>query len=237
VNCRSCGSPIERPGDYCLVCDSANAAAVVVDADRDRATVTPVDGDEVLGTTTVTTVPEDGEAESVELRNFAGQIADQVRRKRAETVYATGDRAVLRSLRGQLHYDLYRVPADDPVGAALDGGSAPLDTVDAPPDEKVGGAHSTLIGGRSGRRAIRAVAGHPHVKKVIPGPIDAGGNGTDRGVRAKATRPDDNGNVRLLLRDGSSVQENRVVTTARDRGTGERVRADLNDVLAEADLQ
>jgi hypothetical protein len=56
-------------------------------------------------------------------------------------------------------------------------------------------------------------------------------------LRAKATRADDNGNVRLLVRDGSSVQENRVVTTAGDRDYGERVRTDLNDALAETQFR
>jgi hypothetical protein len=83
---------------------------------------------------------------------------------------------------------------------------------------------------------VGTVAEHPHVKKVIPGPIDASGRGSRTGLRAKVTRADDNGNVRLLLRDGSSVQENRVVTTAMDRETGERVREDLNGALAEAEL-
>jgi hypothetical protein len=50
------------------------------------------------------------------------------------------------------------------------------------------------------------------------------------------TRADEHGNVRLLLRDGSSVQENRVVTTAGDRDTGERVRDALNEALTEAEL-
>ncbi len=86
-------------------------------------------------------------------------------------------------------------------------------------------------------RAIHAVADHPHVKKVIPGPIDAGGTGSQSGLRAKVTRADDGGNVRMLIRDGSSVQENRVVTTARDREMGERIREDLNDVLADSEFQ
>jgi len=77
---------------------------------------------------------------------------------------------------------------------------------------------------------LETVAAHPHVKKVIPGPIDAGGSGSRTGVRAKATRADKHGNVRLLIRDGS-VQENRIVTTAGDRELGERVRADINDAL------
>jgi hypothetical protein len=75
------------------------------------------------------------------------------------------------------------------------------------------------------------------VKKVVPGPIEAGGMSSRKGLRAKVTRADGNGNVRLLLRDGSSVQENRVVTTAMDRETGERVREDLNAALRDEALQ
>jgi hypothetical protein len=244
VYCRSCGAALEQPGDYCLVCRSANADGVVLDLDRDRAEVTPLLGDEPIASTVVTTVPEDGSVAGVdeanprsELRAFAGRIADEVRRRRPEQVYAAGDREVLRAVRADLHHDLLRVAAEQPVAAAVDGDEGPLETVDTPPREKIGGSHSTLIGGRDGRRAIRTVAGHPHVKKVVPGPIDAGGTGSQAGLRAKATRPDDNGNVRLLLRDGSSVQENRVVTTARDLETGERVRADLQTALSEADLR
>jgi hypothetical protein len=239
MDCRQCASPLERPGDYCLVCRTPNADAVVLDIDRDRATVTMLDEESVVATTTITTSPEDGEETGVvELRNFAGRIADEVRRKRPEEVFAAGHREVLRSTREQLHHEFYRVDEDEPVQAVLDRqGTAALEVVDVAPGEKIGGTHSTLIGGRSGRRAVQTVAGHPHVKKIIPGPIDAGGKGSQSGLRAKATRSDGNGNVRLLIRNGSSVQENRVVTTARDRDTGERVREDLNDALAEADLQ
>jgi hypothetical protein len=238
MECRQCATGLERPGDYCLVCRTPNADAVVVAAARDRATLTMLDEETPVGETTVTTIPEDGDAGIVELRNFAGRIADEVRRKRPETVYVAGDRDVITELRGDLHHEFYRVPDDDPVGAALDrrGGRSP-EVVDAAPSEKIGGRHSTLIGGRDGRRAVQAVAAHPHVKKLVPGPIDAGGNSSRASVRAKATRADDNGNVRLLLRDGSSVQENRVVTTAMDRETGERVRADLNEALDDADLR
>ncbi|USZ69186.1 DUF2103 domain-containing protein [Halorussus salilacus] len=239
MECRQCASPLERPGDYCLVCRTPNADAVVLDLERDRATLTMLDDETVVGETVVTTTPEDGdESGVVELRNFAGRIADEVRRKRPEEVYAGGDREVLRATRGQLRYSFYRVTDDDPVAAVQSRrGDRALEVVDAPVAEKLGGSHSTLIGGRSGRNVIQTVAGHPHVKKIIPGPIDAGGSGSRTGVRAKATRADENGNVRLLLRDGSSVQENRVVTTAMDREMGERVRSDLNEVLAEAELQ
>lgn len=244
VHCRSCGAALEQPGDFCLVCRTENADSVVLDLERDRATLTPVLDDDPLAPTTVTTVPENGTADDTtgsnprgELRAFAGRIADGVHRRRPEQVYAAGDREVLRAVRADLHHDLLRVDAENPVEAALGGGKGPLETVDRPLGEKIGGTHSTLIGGRDGQRAIQTVAGHPHVKKVVPGPIDAGGTGSQAGLRAKATRPDENGNVRLLLRDGSSVQENRVVTTARDLETGERVRADLQTALAEEGLR
>ncbi|GAD52064.1 hypothetical protein MBEHAL_0824 [Halarchaeum acidiphilum MH1-52-1] len=238
MECSRCGSPLEKPGDYCLRCETRNADAVVVHAERDHATLTFLDEEEIVGRTDIATTPEaDADLEGRRVRNFAGRIADEVRRKRPEEVYVAGDRAVVQAVRADLHYDVYRVPEDDPVAAVLERREErELDVVEKAPSEKIGGTHSTLIGGRVGQRAIREVAAHPHVKKVIPGPIEAGGSGARGGVRAKVTRADDNGNVRLLIRDGSSVQENRVVTTAMDRETGERVRDDLNEALEEADL-
>ncbi|RKD95681.1 DUF2103 domain-containing protein [Halopiger aswanensis] len=258
MECRHCASPLEKPGDFCLVCRERNTEAVVLEVGRERATLTMLageadegddhdrghgrgrgaDDDPVLGQTTITTTPEDGENEPVELRNFAGLIGDEIRRKRPEEVYAGGERAVIRAVREDIHHSLYRVDDENPVETVIERrGNRALDVVETPPIEKIGGSHSTLIGGRTGMEAIRAVAGHPHVKKVIPGPIDAGGKGSQSGLRAKVTRADDGGNVRMLLRDGSSVQENRVVTTARDREMGERIREDLNDVLTEAEFQ
>ncbi|WP_254280027.1 DUF2103 domain-containing protein [Haloarcula marina] len=241
MECRQCATPLDRPGDYCLVCHTANTDVVVLELGRDRATVSCIAEESVVGQRTVTTTPEGNdsdEAAVVELRNFAGLIADEVRRKRPEEVYVTGDRDVIAAVRGQLHYEFFRVEGEDPVQRVIDRqGEAALEVVDAAPAEKLGGSHSTLIGGRSGQRAIQTVAGHPHVKKVIPGPIDAGGSSSRTGVRAKATRADNNGNVRVLIRDGSSVQENRIVTTAGDRELGEHVRADLNEALREAELQ
>ncbi len=250
MDCGRCHTSLEKPGDYCLVCNTANCDAVVVVFEADRATLTMLDEDDIAGSTTVTTVPEtDEETAVVELRNFAGRIADEIRRKRPETVYAAtvdGDvsidgartpREVLRETRAQLHYEFYRVAGDDPIRSVLDRrGDRSLEIVEIPPREKLGGTHSTLIGGRTGQKAIALVADHPHVKKIVPGPIDASGKGSRTSFRAKVTRADDNGNVRLLLRDGSSVQENRVVTTAMDRETGEWVRDDLNEALAEADF-
>ncbi|WP_435072966.1 DUF2103 domain-containing protein [Halorubrum sp. HHNYT27] len=257
MNCRRCGTPLRKPGDYCLTCNTANADAVVVEFAEDRAHLTMLDEDDVVGETTVTTRPEsDEQLTEIQLRNFAGRVADEIRRKRPDTVYAAGEREPLRETRAQVHHEFYRVPdartsaergsnanraggAGRPVVSwVLDRrGDRALEVVETPPREKIGGSHSTLIGDRKGRKAVSTVAQHPHVKKIVPGPIDAGGTGSRTGLRAKATRAGTNGNVRLLLRDGSSVQENRIVTTAMDRETGERVREDLNEALREAGLQ
>ncbi|ERG99495.1 MAG: putative metal-binding protein [Haloquadratum sp. J07HQX50] len=239
MQCGTCGSSLERPGDYCLVCHTPNCDTVIVCFTRQEADLTMLDGNTHIGETTITTTPEhNGEAVVVELRNFAGRVADEIRRKRPEEVYAAGDREVLREARAQLHYTFYRVPSENPVEYVRERqGKRSLDVVQRQPKEKIGGSHTTLIGGRPGQNAIKVVAGHPHVKKIIPGPIDASGTGSQSGLRAKVTRADTNGNVRLLLRDGSSVQENRIVTTAMDRESGEFVGDDLNDALAEAELQ
>ena len=238
MECRCCASSLDRPGDYCLVCRSANADTVVVECGRERGTVTTLFEETIVGERTVTTKRETDERwVGTELRNFAGRLADEVRRKRPEEVYATGDREVINAVRAELRYPLYRIAADDPIEAVRrKRGEPALEVVEATAAEKLGGSHSTLIGGRDGRRAIETVAAHPHVKKIVPGPIDAGGSGSRSGVRAKATRADERGNVRLLIRDGSSVQENRIVTTAGERELGEHVRADLNEALAESEL-
>jgi len=235
--CRQCGSPLEKPGDFCLICRESNTEAVVLEAARDRTTLTMLADESVCGKTTITTAPETGDEGVIELRNYAGLIGDELRRKRPAEVYATGDRTVIQAVRADTHYEFFRIAAEehDPVEAVLERGGQPaLDVVETAPADKIGGSHSTLIGGRTGLAAIQTVAGHPHVKKVIPGPIDAGGTGSQSGLRAKVTRADQGGNVRMLLRDGSSVQENRIVTTARDRELGEVIRADLNESLEDA---
>ena len=237
MHCSRCEAPLDRPGDYCLVCQTANADAVVVELATDEAVLTMLADTTIRGQTTVTTTPESGDAQRRQQRNYLGRIVDELHRKRPEEVYLAGEQSLVRALGRRVQYPTYRVEGD-PVDSAIDQReSTALEVVEASPQEKLGGSHSTLIGGRAGRSAIGVVADHPHVKKIIPGPIDAGGTGSRSGLRAKVTRADDGGNVRLLLRDGSSVQENRIVTTAGDRETGERIRTALNDALAEADLQ
>ena len=204
----------------------------MVELDAERATVVAALEGNVVSERVIKTEAhnEDPERE-VSLRNLVGRAVDEVRRKHPDDVYVRGERETISRLRGELAHPMSRVSDEASYDEIFGDETEALDVVDTDPSEKIGGSHTTLIGGRDGTRAITAVAEHGHVKKIIPGPIDASGKGSQDGFVAKATRSDDNGNLRLLLRDGSSVQENRVVTTAGDRETGERVRKDLNESL------
>lgn len=235
--CGTCGASLTRPGDYCLACDSIHTDAVVVELSPERAVVSALGDGALLGQREIPTVPDEGRAGVIQRRNFYGLVADDVRRKRPEAVYLTGHRDGLRALRRELHYPCYRLDDDHPVETVLARHDEPaLEVVDRAPAAKLGGSHTSLVGGQDGRRVVLTVAAHPHVKKVIPGPIDGSGSGSQTGVRAKATRADEQGNVRLLIREGSSVQTTRIVTTASDRETGERILQDLTRALTEADL-
>jgi len=232
MECRRCASPLDRPGDFCLVCRTPNTDAVLVETEGDEIRVVSALDGEVVGERVVKTRPHDEDPErEVTLRNLVGRAVDEVRRKRPEDLHVRGDRETVSRVRDEVHLPVSRVEEDASYDEVFSDESGGLEVVDAPVSEKVSGKHSTLIGGRDGRRAVRHVAEHAHVKKVIPGPIDASGRGSQDGFGAKVTRADENGNLRLLFRDGSSVQENRLVTTAGDRDAGERVRQELDELL------
>ncbi len=236
MECRRCRQPLERPGDYCLECDHRNCDTVVLELDREETRVYFARDGEVLGEAVHRTTPHGDDPEhTVELRNYVGRVTDEVRRRRPERVVVRGDpdSTVLSALRRSLRYELERAGAAS-VDEVLDEAGG-LQEVDVAPEDKISGRHSTLIGGREGHRALAVVAEHPHVKKIVPGPIDSTGRG--RGFAAKVTRASADGNLRLLVRDGSSVQQNRVVTTAGDTEEGDGVREKLNEMLADDDLQ
>lgn len=235
MHCERCATELERPGDFCLTCRTGRVDAIVLEVETERATISMIDDGEVLGSTTITTIIETAERlREIQQRNYTEQIAAEIRRKRPESVYATGDRNLLRRLRGAIGFELYRIEGDDPVATYLEGhAESPLEIVDGSAASKLGGSHTTLIGDRRGRAIVDLVAGHPHVKKIIPGPIDSGGSGSRTGFRAKVTRTDPRGNLRLLFREGSSVQTVRVITTAGDQSAGRRIGEQLDDRLRE----
>lgn len=235
MRCRRCEHSLERPGDHCLRCGTSNTERVVLEVEDTAATITMLHDGVIVGETTVSTIADAaGRSAVIHRRNYAGRIVDELHRKRVSAVFATGDRAIIERVRAQIPAEWFRVDAADPVTYVTEGSSdEELTVVDRPPREKLGGRHTTLIGGRKGQAVIQLIAEHPHVKKIIPGPIDASGGGSRARLRAKVTRPDHNGNLRFIVGEGTSVQENRIVTTASDRRSGERVRTDLNAGIAE----
>ena len=101
------------------------------------------------------------------------------------------------------------------------------------PKNKLGGVHTTVIGGRAGKKLVKLVSQHPEVKKVIPSVISvkgiAGGSLTGKVLRADAR-----GNLRLLLSEGRSFQEVRLVTTVGTAEEGDRIMNELNEILRTA---
>ena len=235
MRCETCSTALERPGDYCLTCDSANTDAIVISLDDTQATLTFFDGEVQRGQTTIPTTPESAERiTEIQERNYLSRIGDEIHRKRPEAIYVTGEQRLIRRLRRYTASNWYRIDGDDPISQYQEMQSTDgLAIVDATPAEKFGGSHTTVIGGRRGQQVLHLIGDHPHVKKIIPGPIEAGGSGSQQGFGAKATRATTRGNIRVLLRDGSSVQEIRIVTTAGSIKNGERVSRQLNAALTE----
>jgi hypothetical protein len=102
------------------------------------------------------------------------------------------------------------------------------------PGCKLGGSHTTIIGGRGGKKVVSLVSQHPSVKKIIPSVIAVKGKGNSGGkLTARAQRPDDRGNIRLLLSRGTSFQELRIVTNVGSFEEGEHVMKELNSLLSD----
>lgn len=98
---------------------------------------------------------------------------------------------------------------------------------------KLGGSHTTIIGSRTGEKALRAIAMHPSVKRIVPSVIHTRGTVGGK-TTAKILRPDARGNLRLLIQAGSASQELQIVTTLGNLVEGEALRSELNNMLKEA---
>ncbi|MBN2110212.1 MAG: DUF2103 domain-containing protein [Methanosarcinaceae archaeon] len=99
-------------------------------------------------------------------------------------------------------------------------------------NSKLGGSHTTIIGDRQGKKLVALISQHPEVKKIIPSVITVRGKGSAGGIiSAKVLRPDERGNLRMLISHGTSSQELRIVTTVSSAPEGERVMEELNAIL------
>ena len=97
-----------------------------------------------------------------------------------------------------------------------------LKTVNIPPEKKIQGSHSTIIGEREGYTLILRLATSPYVKKIVPGVIENKGTASG-GVRLKLTRCDEKGNIKALLINGAAVQQLHIITTASNKEEGEQI--------------
>ncbi len=98
---------------------------------------------------------------------------------------------------------------------------------------KLGGTHTTIIGGRAGKKLVSLVSQHPEIKKVVPSVICV--KGIAGGIlTGKVLRSDSRGNLRLLLTEGRSFQEIRLVTTVGTAEEGDRIMNELNEILKTA---
>ncbi|WP_440952355.1 DUF2103 domain-containing protein [Methanococcoides sp. FTZ1] len=97
---------------------------------------------------------------------------------------------------------------------------------------KLHGAHTTVIGERQGKKVLGIISQHEEVKSIIPSVITVKGKSSPGGnLTAKVLRPDERGNLRMLLSHGTSSQEIRIVTTVATHDEGERVMEELNALL------
>jgi hypothetical protein len=90
------------------------------------------------------------------------------------------------------------------------------------PKNKLGGVHTTIIGGRAGKKLIKLVGQHPEIKKVIPALISVKGI-PGGSLTGKILRSDARGNLRLLISEGRSYQKVRIVTTVGTSEEGNRI--------------
>ncbi|MDK2892929.1 MAG: hypothetical protein PWQ49_1321 [Methanohalophilus sp.] len=99
--------------------------------------------------------------------------------------------------------------------------------------DKLGGSHTTVIGGRTGKKILRIISQHPNIKRIIPSIISVRGKSASGGrLTAKILRPDSRGNLRLLLSQGTSSQEIRLVTNVGSLEEGEKLMDELNAMLS-----
>ncbi|MBC7085618.1 MAG: DUF2103 domain-containing protein [Methanomethylovorans sp.] len=102
------------------------------------------------------------------------------------------------------------------------------------PHKKLGGSHTTIIGGRHGKKIVGLISQHAEVKKIVPSVITVKGKSNPGGlIIAKVLRPDERGNLRLLISQGTSSQELRIITTVGDVQSGERIMHELNRMILE----
>lgn len=235
VKCRNCHSELEHPGDYCLICGQSNVDLLGVYV-GERIHLFCFYGKDYVGQENLIPmgVEEGGKEDQIAYRNTLELISDSVHRKRPQTVITSGinSSTILKLWDCEVFYTRdFDSPEDFKRALEAYQKEKKMEKVDIRPEKKVSGKHYTVIGGRSGQRILREIGGSAYVKKIVPGPIEVSRK-SQGGFSFKIQKPDHRGNLRLRLREGSTVQEIRLVTTAYDESSAQKVVDDLNARLS-----
>ncbi len=232
MRCRNCYAELDEDLDFCLYCNTKNADYSAIYYGK-RLYLTFI-GDKIW--TTDFKIYED----EISLRNLFEIVAEKIHRKRIDEIFICGDsyekiafaeRMVKKYSLSQLKIYLTEVMKFDEFLANLIKFIKKRDEIEkinTPPEKKIKGSHSTIIGGREGRNLILKIASSEFVKKVVPGVIENSGIGSGS-IRIKLTRADDRGNIRGLLIHGGSVQQIHIITTARNKEEGDFILKLLKD--------
>ncbi len=238
MKCPNCFAELPSPTAYCLHCGSKNAigSGLFVNGRSVHLFFIGKHTEEAL------TFKLYEEEESV--RNTFEIIAERIHERRVDEIYVSGVSEDLIEKASEMLKRVALSPISiyitDPFRSAEEFFKhlvehlrtvKELRKVDMKPEDKVHGAHSTIIGGRDGLKFIHKIASSEYVKKIVPGVIEAKGSAIGGGVRFKLTRCDDRGNIRGLLIDGATVQEIHIVTTARNKEEGEIILRILRGLI------
>ncbi|AEA46257.1 DUF2103 domain-containing protein [Archaeoglobus veneficus] len=238
--CRNCGTELVSPAAFCLVCNTRNALGCGLFCDGSNIYLFFI---AARGHESFKIALYEDEFE-ISRRNAFELAAERMHEKRVEDVFVSGTdrKAILDAAewvrRTAIHpvsvitTDTFNSPEEfcDAISRHLRAKTV-LRRIDARPEDKIGGAHSTIIGGREGAKLLHRIATCEYVKKIVPGVIEAKGTAAGGGVRLKLNRSDERGNIRAILIDGASVQKVLVITTASNAEEGEEVRKILEGYL------
>ncbi len=232
MRCRHCGNELKSKTAFCLYCGGRNAfgSGIYVKDGKLHLIFVGYENE------TLSFKIYDDE---VSLRNLFEVCAEKIHERRVERVLVSGERKEFFA-KMLLKYSLSEVEVlvtddmeFDEFFEKLVGYFTrvrKIKKVHERPEEKIGGSHSTIIGGREGYSLVMKLASSPFVKKVVPGVIENKGT-SQGGVRLKLTRCDEKGNIRALLIHGAAVQQIYVITTASNREEGEVVLRELASSL------
>ena len=98
---------------------------------------------------------------------------------------------------------------------------------------KVRGRHSTIVGSRRSLILLSRIAMKPNVKKIVPGMILTKKEPIRRSMKLKIADIDKNGNIKLILSEGSLIQEIYIVTKASNYSEGLALANELALTISE----